>query len=156
MKKTFYEFFAGGGMAHAGLGSGWTCAFANDFDEMKASVYAANWGKKNLVVQDVATLLSSQLPGHADLAWASFPCQDLSLAGNGAGLDGERSGTFWPFINLMGQLNFEGRKPSVIALENVYGAIWAAAGFKDTLLRWSMKPEVVYGYEKEIQSGVQG
>jgi transposase InsO family protein len=33
---------------------------------------------------------------------------------------------------------------------------WAAAGFKDTLLRWSMKPEVVYGYEKEIQSGVQG
>ncbi len=46
MKKTFYEFFAGGGMAHAGLGSGWTCAFANDFDEMKASVYAANWGKK--------------------------------------------------------------------------------------------------------------
>ena len=35
-------------------------------------------------------------------------------------------------------------------------AVWAAAGFKDTLLRWSMKPEVVYGYEKEIQSGVQG
>ena len=34
--------------------------------------------------------------------------------------------------------------------------LWAAAGFKDTLLRWSMKPEVVYGYEKEIQSGVQG
>ena len=128
MKKTFYEFFAGGGMAHAGLGSGWTCAFANDFDEMKASVYAANWGKKNLVVQDVATLLSSQLPGHADLAWASFPCQDLSLAGNGAGLDGERSGTFWPFINLMGQLNFEGRKPSVIALENVYGAITSHGG----------------------------
>ena len=128
MKKTFYEFFAGGGMAHAGLGSGWTCAFANDFDEMKASAYAANWGKKNLVVQDVATLLSSQLPGHADLAWASFPCQDLSLAGNGAGLDGERSGTFWPFINLMGQLNFEGRKPSVIALENVYGAITSHGG----------------------------
>ena len=32
---------------------------------------------------------------------------------------------------------------------------WAAAGFKDTLLRWSMKPEVVYGNEKEIQPRVQ-
>lgn len=32
---------------------------------------------------------------------------------------------------------------------------WAAAGFKDTLLRWSMKPEVVYGDEKEIQPRVQ-
>lgn len=33
--------------------------------------------------------------------------------------------------------------------------VWAAAGFKDTLLRWSMKPEVVYGDEKEIQPRVQ-
>ena len=33
--------------------------------------------------------------------------------------------------------------------------LWAAAGFKDTLLRWSMKPEVVYGNEKEIQPRVQ-
>lgn len=32
---------------------------------------------------------------------------------------------------------------------------WAAAGFKDTLLRWKMKPEVVYGNEKAIQPGVQ-
>jgi DNA (cytosine-5)-methyltransferase 1 len=29
---TFYEFFAGGGMARLGLGPGWTCLFANDFD----------------------------------------------------------------------------------------------------------------------------
>ena len=35
------------------------------------------------------------------------------------------------------------------------GDLWAAAGFKDTLLRWSMKPEVVYGNEKEIQPRVQ-
>lgn len=128
MKKTFYEFFAGGGMAHAGLGKGWSCVFANDFDPMKASAYAANWGEKTLVVQDVATVQSSQLPGQADLAWASFPCQDLSLAGNGAGLDGERSGTFWPFMDIMRRLRSEGRKPRVIALENVYGAITSHDG----------------------------
>jgi DNA (cytosine-5)-methyltransferase 1 len=128
MKKTFYEFFAGGGMAHAGLGSDWACAFANDFDSMKGEAYAANWGGKTLVVQDIATVQPSQLPGRADLAWASFPCQDLSLAGNGAGLNGERSGTFWPFMSLMGRLRTEGRKPSVVALENVCGAITSHGG----------------------------
>lgn len=128
MKKTFYEFFAGGGMAHAGLGKGWSCAFANDFDPMKARAYVANWGAEELVLRDVATVETSQLPGRADLAWASFPCQDLSLAGNGAGLSGERSGTFWPFIRLMGQLKAEGRNPNVIALENVYGAITSHSG----------------------------
>src|SRR4051812_15561225 len=40
----FYEFFAGGGMARLGLGRGWTCAFANDFDPVKADVYRANFG----------------------------------------------------------------------------------------------------------------
>ena len=32
---------------------------------------------------------------------------------------------------------------------------WAAAGFKDTLLRWKMKPEVDHGNEKAIQPRVQ-
>ncbi len=128
MKKTLYEFFAGGGMAHAGLGKGWSCVFANDFDPMKAAAYAENWGSKGLLVQDVAALQASHLPGRADLAWASFPCQDLSLAGNGAGLAGERSGTFWPFMDLMGRLRLEGRKPIVVALENVCGAITSHGG----------------------------
>jgi hypothetical protein len=34
-------------------------------------------------------------------------------------------------------------------------AVWAAAGFKDTLLRWKMKPEVVHGEKKDIQPRVQ-
>jgi len=33
--------------------------------------------------------------------------------------------------------------------------LWAAAGFKDTLLRWKMKPEVVHGEKKDIQPRVQ-
>ena len=32
---SFYEFFAGGGMARAGLGKAWTCLFANEFDTKK-------------------------------------------------------------------------------------------------------------------------
>lgn len=79
-------------MARAGLGDGWRCLFANDFDERKAASYAANWGSDHLLVKDVAEVKVKDLPGEADLVWASFPCQDLSLAGDGAGLKGERSG----------------------------------------------------------------
>ncbi len=126
----YYEFFAGGGMARAGLGPQWNCLFANDIDKKKAASYAANWGKENLLVKDVAELTSQEIPGQADLAWASFPCQDLSLAGAGAGLRGERSGTFWPFWRLMQSLNRENRGPRLIVLENVCGAL-ASHGGKD-------------------------
>lgn len=44
MKPRFLEFFAGGGMARAGLSPEWRCVFANDFDPKKAAVYRANWG----------------------------------------------------------------------------------------------------------------
>jgi DNA (cytosine-5)-methyltransferase 1 len=125
---TFYEFFAGGGMARAGLGNQWSCLFANDIDVKKGSAYAANWGAEKLVVRDVAKLSTSDIPESADLAWASFPCQDLSLAGAGAGLNGERSGTFWHFWRLLMALDEEQRAPKIVALENVCGALWSHDG----------------------------
>lgn len=130
----FYEFFAGGGMARAGLGDGWNCAFANDFDPMKAAAYRANWGGDHLLVEDVNLVATSDLPGQADLTWASFPCQDLSLAGNYEGIghwadrEQTRSGTFWPFWRLMRRLGDEGRAPRMIVLENVYGALTSNGG----------------------------
>lgn len=124
----FYEFFAGGGMARAGLGSGWTCLLANDFDTKKQASYCRNWGAAEFQAGSVSDLVPSRLPGHADLAWASFPCQDLSLAGSGAGLKGSRSGTFWPFWSLIQGLNKQKRKPSMIVLENVCGALTSHDG----------------------------
>jgi len=125
---SYYEFFAGGGMARAGLGQSWQCLLANDIDQKKAAAYAQNWGGEHLLIDDVANLSASDLPGSADLAWASFPCQDLSLAGCGAGINGARSGTFWPFWRLMRDLARDGRGPSVIVLENVYGALRSHGG----------------------------
>jgi DNA (cytosine-5)-methyltransferase 1 len=134
-KFTFYEFFAGGGMARAGLGDAWACVFANDFDPKKVATYAANWGADHLREADVASLTLDDLPkGRVDLAWASFPCQDLSLAGGYRGLGRERdnaptrSGTFWPFWRLMRALRAEERAPRAIVLENVYGALTSRAG----------------------------
>jgi DNA (cytosine-5)-methyltransferase 1 len=130
----YYEFFAGGGMARAGLGETWDCVFANDFDAMKVATYAENWGSEHLVFEDVAKVKTAQLAGHADLAWASFPCQDLSLAGDYRGLGSAtspiktRSGTFWPFWALMRALKKENRGPKIIVLENVYGALTSRDG----------------------------
>lgn len=124
----YYEFFAGGGMARAGLGDAWTCLFANDFDRKKAEVYRTNWKDEAMHVGDVAGVKASDLPTDASLAWASFPCQDLSLAGGGAGLQGERSGTFWPFWRLMRTLKREDRAPKLIALENVLGTLTSHGG----------------------------
>ena len=125
---TFYEFFAGAGMARAGLGYRWCCQFANDFDQKKSATYALNWGDDNLVCGDVRNVTTGDLTGVADLVWASFPCQDLSLAGGGAGLKGERSGTFWPFWHLMTALADESRAPAVIVLENVCGTLSSHGG----------------------------
>lgn len=132
--RTFYEFFAGGGMARAGLGDGWSCAFANDFDKMKAETYTSNWGLDHFKLGDVAEVKVNELPGRADLVWASFPCQDLSLAGSYRGLGDAsadiltRSGTFWPFWRLMTQLRDAGRAPRLVVLENVVGAITSQGG----------------------------
>jgi DNA (cytosine-5)-methyltransferase 1 len=133
--RTFYEFFAGGGMARAGLGEDWRCVFANDFDAMKVRTYEANWGAEHIRHADVAKLSLADLPGGAvDLAWASFPCQDLSLAGEYRGLGAERdnaptrSGTFWPFWRLIRGLVQESRGPRLIVLENVYGCLTSRQG----------------------------
>ena len=124
----FYEFFAGGGMARAGLGSDWRCLFANDFDEKKAAAYRVNWGRGEMWCGDVSEVRADRLPGRADLVWASFPCQDLSLAGNGAGLNGARSGAFWPFWRVVEGLIDDGRKPRAIVLENVCGLLSSRGG----------------------------
>ena len=78
----YYEFFAGGGMVRLGLQDSWTCIFANDFSPKKARSYRENFPPADELVEgDVFDLTTRDLPsGNADMAWASFPCQDLSLA----------------------------------------------------------------------------
>ena len=123
-----------------GLGEGWKCLFANDFDSKKGAAYAANFGKEDLHIGDVAQVQPDQLPGRAMLAWGSFPCQDLSLAGYGKGLAGSRSGVFWAFWKLLNSLKTERRMPPIIALENVSGLITSHGG-KDltTLIEYLAK-----------------
>jgi len=132
---SWYEFFAGGGMARLGLGPQWECVFANEWSQKKARAYRSYYGESpELLVRDVRSLTVKDLPGYPDLVWASFPCQDLSLAGSGAGLQGARSGTFTPFWKLVEGLIEQGRKPRIVVLENVVGTITSHGGKDFTTL----------------------
>lgn len=132
----FYEFFAGGGMARLGLGEHWRCLFANDFDPVKGEVYRDNFADAATHFRqgDVWALEASDLPGQADLAWASSPCQDFSLAGGRAGLKGGRSSAFFGFWRLVEALNREGRAPRAIVVENVVGLFTSHGGEDFTAL----------------------
>jgi DNA (cytosine-5)-methyltransferase 1 len=125
---TFCEFFAGGGMARIGLGNRWRCTFANEWCDKKAASYRAYFGGDELRVEDVANLNVQDLPSVPTLVWGSFPCQDLSLAGNGSGLAGERSGTFKPFWKLVREMGAVGRVPQIVVLENVIGTLTSHDG----------------------------
>lgn len=133
---TFYEFFAGGGMARLGLGQAWTCAFANDFDPVKAATYRDNHADAgdHFHEGDVWKIAPADLPGQADLAWASSPCQDFSLAGARAGLQGGRSSAFFGFWKLMEALGAESRGPDTVVVENVVGLLTSHGGADFTAL----------------------
>ena len=122
-----YEFFAGGGLAGMGL-EGFTTLFANDIDAHKAASWRANHAGGVFHQGDVWDLSPDELPGYADLAWASSPCQDVSLAGARAGLEARRSGAFWGFWRLMQGLDGQGRGPRIIVIENVVGLLTSAGG----------------------------
>ena len=126
---TFLEFFAGGGMARIGLGPGWRCLFANDCNKGKCAAYRDNFGADDLVEADIAALTARDLPARrADLAWASFPCQDLSLAGARAGFSGARSSLFFEFWRLIEELAARGRAPRMVVVENVAGLLTSNGG----------------------------
>ena len=113
------EFFAGMGLMRAGLERvGVTTVFANDIDAIKAALYRANWGDEELVVADIRNLHGDDIPD-ADIATASFPCVDMSLAGNLSGLDGEQSGLITEFCRILAEMGE--RRPRAVIVENVPG-----------------------------------
>lgn len=113
------EFFAGIGLVRKALEQeGLRVVFANDIDPSKRSLYAANFDSSDFVLGDVRSIAGCNIP-EIELATASFPCTDLSLAGNRTGLIGEQSGMFWEFARIIGEMG--PRKPAMVLLENVIG-----------------------------------
>jgi len=63
---------------------------------------------------DIITFPSSEFLGHMDIIYGGFPCQDISIAGNGKGLEGKRSGLFFEIVRLADEI-----KPKFIFIANV-------------------------------------
>lgn len=134
-EKTFAEFFAGIGLMRIGLErAGWQIAFANDIEEDKWRMYRDHFGDTGeFVVGDVHKLDGSAVPD-VGLATASFPCNDLSLAGARKGLAGAQSSAFWGFIEVLTKM--ARRRPPMVLLENVTGFLTSHDGndFRDALI----------------------
>ena len=134
--KTVAEFFAGIGLMRVGLErAGWRVAFANDIDEDKRRMYADHFGgDADFILKDVHLLKASDIPTIA-LATASFPCNDLSLAGARTGLAGRQSSAFWGFVDVIKKMGKD-RRPPMVLLENVTGFLTSNDGndFKQALL----------------------
>lgn len=132
---TFAEYFAGIGLVRLGLErAGWKVVFANDFDANKYEMYANYFtnAEEHYLVEDIFTIAPESVP-ESVLATSSFPCVDLSLAGNMNGLDGRHSSAFWGFVQILeGQGD---KRPPLIMLENVPGWLSSNRGqdFRTTI-----------------------
>ncbi|MFK4150416.1 DNA cytosine methyltransferase [Streptomyces fungicidicus] len=121
------EFFAGIGLARLGLEeAGFRVTWANDMAADKQEMYSGHFGSEaaaHYVLEDIKVvaqdIVAAGVPRDLGLAWSSFPCTDLSLAGGRRGLAGKHSGTFWNFTDILQNLGSD--KPPVVALENVNG-----------------------------------
>jgi len=120
---TFYELFAGVGLVRDALAPlGWECVYANDIDPTKEAIYRRRYpDDAHFERRDVWEVEAATLPRPVDLVAASFPCIDLSLAGNRKGLAGTHSGTFWAMMRLLDQLRALGQPPKALMIENVTG-----------------------------------
>jgi DNA (cytosine-5)-methyltransferase 1 len=122
------DFFAGSGLVREGLKPEFETVWANDNCPKKRAVYEANHPKDRFCPSDIEDVEGHELPA-AELAWASFPCQDLSLAGNLNGIKkGTRSGLFWEWIRVLDEMRGRGKRPPILVAENVGGFVVAHGG----------------------------
>jgi DNA (cytosine-5)-methyltransferase 1 len=123
------EFFAGIGLARLGLEAvGFRVAWSNDHSADKHRMYVGQFGSRDdhqFVLGDVATVSGRDLPAGLSLAWASFPCTDLSLAGDREGIHRGESKSLWEFTRILGEM---ADRPAVVALENVTGLATSQGG----------------------------
>lgn len=118
------DFFAGSGLATAALHGLFETVWANDICPKKEAVFSANHGEDIFYSGSIEDVKGEHLPGH-ELSWASFPCQDLSLAGNMGGITSSRSGMVWEWLRVLDEMSSQ---PSVVVAENVKGLVSSKDG----------------------------
>jgi hypothetical protein len=122
---TALDFFAGSGLVRLGLEPEFQTLWANDICPKRRAVYVANNPPDEFHLGPIQDFHGADLPS-ADLAWASFPCQGLSLAGDVNGMNvGTRSGLFWEWTRVIQELGECHKLPPILV-----GKTWWVCGNK--------------------------
>lgn len=124
IKPSVLDFFSGSGLVTEALKPYFSVAWANDICQKKAAIYRANHQHHVFHLGSVDAVSGQDLPA-AVLSWASFPCQDLSLAGNLKGIAATRSGLVWHWLRVMDEMS---QRPTIVVAENVVGFVSAHSG----------------------------
>lgn len=119
---TYISLFSGIGGFDLGFDrAGMMCKAQVEFDEKASGVLAHHWPNVKRY-KDVRDVGKHNLPA-VDLICGGFPCQDVSVAGKRAGLDGERSGLWFEYLRIVQEL-----KPRWVVIENVPGLLSSNGG----------------------------
>jgi DNA (cytosine-5)-methyltransferase 1 len=119
---TFGELFAGIGGFSLGLErAGMQCKWQVEIDPYARAVLKKHWPEVPKH-EDVRTF-PPQGDYAVDLICGGFPCQDISVAGKGAGLAGARSGLWHEFARIIGEL-----RPRYVIVENVAALLTRGMG----------------------------
>ncbi|MFE4202091.1 DNA cytosine methyltransferase [Aneurinibacillus aneurinilyticus] len=114
---TIAELFAGGGLMAIGLkAAGYDIKWANDFDRNAVKAYKANLGDY-IVHGDITAIDPNDIPD-VDIIAGGPPCQDYSVAGTGAGEQGERGKLVWTYLDII-----QRKQPKAFIFENVKGLV---------------------------------
>ncbi|MDV2858364.1 DNA cytosine methyltransferase [Oceanimonas smirnovii] len=129
------DFFAGSGLATAALSHFFETVWANDICPRKQAVFSSNHAHKPFLLGSIEHVHGNSIPQH-DLSWASFPCQDLSLAGNMSGIRSARSGMVWEWLRVLDETRV---KPAIVVAENVKGLLSSRGGENYLFLHEALK-----------------
>lgn len=130
---TVLELFCGGGLGAVGFkAAGFDIVKALDFDKNAVKAYRHNFGD-HVEQADISTVDIGSLP-NTDVIFGGPPCQDFSVAGKGAGADGERGKLVWRYLEIIAA-----KHPKAFVFENVKGLISKRhrATFDDLLTKFS-------------------
>ena len=124
------------GAAFAGIKTLWSC----EYEEYQASIIKKKFGEDHGINRDIRTYSN---PTFVDIISGGFPCQDISVAGKGVGIVGERSGLWAEMYRVIREV-----RPRYIIIEN--SPMLLIRGFERVLCNLS---EIGYDAEWQCLSG---
>lgn len=124
------------GAALAGIKTVWSC----ELEDYQTLIIKKNFGEQHEINRDIRTYKN---PSFVDIISGGFPCQDISIAGKGVGIIGERSGLWSEMFRIIRKV-----RPRYVLIEN--SPMLVVRGFEQVLCDLS---EIGYDAEWQCLSG---